>query len=226
MTAQSTKMAGYGGWSKLILEAVVFVVLTRSTHSFHAPSFPIGGIQSMWKIPCRPFLFEVWSEKSSPPFANKRVGKQKHGQLQEVSCRGQHVCAAAYIALPDLIGTQKLQHALLRRNIEFREIPCMEFQSDGDTLQEFLVQEKWQYIIVTAPESASILLNAWISAARPDLRVVCVGEATHGILSAGGLCPWNRASSSGKDLIANLPRIQKCATRPILLPVSAKATGG
>ena len=38
------------------------------------------------------------------------------------------------------------------------------------TQHKLMADEDWKYIFITAPESASILLEAWEAASKPDLR--------------------------------------------------------
>ena len=66
-----------------------------------------------------------------------------------------------YVALPDLIGRGRLEDALERRGILGKEIPCMAFKSTGAPISKLLTAEEWLFIIVTSPESASILVRAW-----------------------------------------------------------------
>ena len=132
-----------------------------------------------------------------------------------------------FVALPDLIGRAGLRDALSRRGIESREIPCMAFESTRAPLAQLLARQEWQYIVVTAPESASILLQAWVEAAKPDLNVACVGRETRQMLSEGGLRPLDFASTTGKELVATLPDAKGAASAgQVLLPVSVKATQG
>ena len=139
-----------------------------------------------------------------------------------------------YVALPDLIGRGRLEDALERRGILGKEIPCMAFQSTGAPIAKLLTAEEWLFIIVTSPESASILLRAWHDAGNPDIPVACVGAETRAILRQGGLFPLDvpirrqtqpgDGAGGGKELIAALPTIQgDPGVQRILLPVSVKA---
>ena len=139
-----------------------------------------------------------------------------------------------YVALPDLIGRGRLEDALERRGILGKEIPCMAFQSTGAPIAKLLTAEEWLFIIVTSPESASILVRAWHDAGNPDIPVACVGAETRAILRQGGLFPLDvpirrqtqpgDGAGGGKELIAALPTIQgDPGVQRILLPVSVKA---
>ena len=139
-----------------------------------------------------------------------------------------------YVALPDLIGRGRLEDALERRGILGKEIPCMAFQSTGAPIAKLLTAEEWLFIIVTSPQSASILVRAWHDAGNPDIPVACVGAETRAILRQGGLFPLDvpirrqtqpgDGAGGGKELIAALPTIQgDPGVQRILLPVSVKA---
>ena len=131
------------------------------------------------------------------------------------------------VALPDLIGHGRLRDELSRRGIESIDVPCMAFERTGAPLMAALAERDWQYVIVTAPESASVLLDAWGEAARPPLNVACVGQETRQMLRAAGLQPLDYASATGTELAASLPAAQGDAAAPqVLLPVSVKATRG
>ncbi len=131
------------------------------------------------------------------------------------------------VALPDLIGKGRLSDELSSRGIESIEVPCMAFERTGAPLAAALAERDWQYIIVTAPESAAVLLDAWCEAARPPLNVACVGQETRQILRAAGLQPLDYASATGTELAAALPAAQgDAAALQVLLPVSVKATQG
>ena len=137
------------------------------------------------------------------------------------------VSGGRHVALPDMIGRPGLRDALSRRGIESIQIPCMAFERTRAPLAQLLARQEWQYIVVTAPESASILLQAWVEAAKPDLNVACVGRETRQMLSEGGLRPLDFASTTGKELVATLPDAKGAASAgQVLLPVSVKATQG
>jgi len=106
------------------------------------------------------------------------------------------------------------------------EVPLIEFGSakDSDKLAPALRQEAWDWVVVTSPEAARVLVTAWWSAGRPKLRTAAVGGGTAKVLAAAGLAPaFTPSKAYGADLAAELPAAADAAAGRVLYPASARA---
>ena len=88
------------------------------------------------------------------------------------------------------------------------EVPLIEFGDAKDTkrLPEALRDEVWDWVVVTSPEAAKVLVTAWWTAGRKPLRTAAVGGGTAKVLAASGLAPaFTPSKAYGADLAAELP---------------------
>jgi uroporphyrinogen-III synthase len=128
-----------------------------------------------------------------------------------------------FVALPDLIGGGgSLARLLSERGVSAVEIPCIAFQPTDVGLDSIITEEDWEFVVISAPEAASIFAGAWVAAGRPAVAVACVGEKTRRELENRGLnsTAFAITAASGQDLAA---RARRTRTGRVLLPVSLRA---
>eukprot|EP00961_Rhodomonas_salina_P017118 230257-Rhodomonas_salina.1 len=126
-----------------------------------------------------------------------------------------------FVALPDLVGKGSLAQLLAERDICAKEIPCIAFQKTDTPLANML-EEEWELVVISAPEAASLFVEAWIAAGRPRTDVACVGKKTKKALADNGMdgALLVLSAASGKDLAATT---KPTKSRRVLLPVSVRA---
>ena len=121
----------------------------------------------------------------------------------------------------------KLQTLLEARGVPSVELPCIEFQSlpGADELPAKLTSGMYGWIIVTSPEAASVVLDAWTTCGRPALRVASVGAGTAKVLAAAGLpAEFVPSKATAKTLAAELPAPEaEGGASSVLYPASALA---
>lgn len=118
--------------------------------------------------------------------------------------------------------------------INIMEIPCIE-HTDGDDYNilksTILQQPQWDYIIVTSPEAASVLLSQWPYKTKDEVynhKIVAVGVATEQVLRAGGISvDFVPTKATAQTLIHELPFISSSNSSTgvchVLYPASARA---
>mmetsp|Transcript_16554 Transcript_16554/g.33452 ORF Transcript_16554/g.33452 Transcript_16554/m.33452 type:complete len:267 (-) Transcript_16554:62-862(-) len=121
----------------------------------------------------------------------------------------------------------KLQALLTARGVPSVELPCIEFQSlpGADELPAKLASGAYGWIVITSPEAASVLLDAWATCGRPPLRVASVGSGTASVLAAAGLpAEFVPSKATAKTLAAELPAAEaEGDAATVLFPASALA---
>lgn len=117
----------------------------------------------------------------------------------------------------------KLQALLEARGVPSVELPCIEFQSlpGADELPAMLTSDRFGWVVITSPEAASVLLEAWAACGRPALRVASVGAGTASVLANAGMPPeFLPSKATAKTLATELPVEGE---GPVLFPASALA---
>jgi uroporphyrinogen-III synthase len=117
----------------------------------------------------------------------------------------------------------KLQQAL--SSFATVELPCIAHADGPDlnSLPEKLRDESWDYVVVTSPEAAKVLAQAWstIPSDCPPPPVVAVGKATQETLERYGIqvC-FTPSKATAATLVVELPFQAPCR---VLYPASCKA---
>ncbi len=128
--------------------------------------------------------------------------------------------------MPTVVLTRERgKNAALRARLEALgiepfELPLLVHASgpDRDRLEAAL-REAWDWVVVTSPEGARVLLEAWAAVGRPGLRVAAVGAGTARVLEGAGLCPgFVPSRAKGAVLARELPGAGR-----VLYPASAIA---
>ena len=120
----------------------------------------------------------------------------------------------------------KLQALLESSGVPSVELPCIEFQPlpGADELPGKLASGMYGWIVITSPEAASVLIDAWATCGRPALRVASVGAGTAKVLAAAGLpAEFVASKATAKTLAAELPAEAEGGAAAVLFPASALA---
>lgn len=120
----------------------------------------------------------------------------------------------------------KMVAGLSALGIETIELPLIEHSHGPDRhlLVEALKTQTFQWVAVTSPESATVFLEGWEEAGRPEVRVAVVGTGTGDVLIAAGLNPKFTATKAiAKVMGAELP-LDSSSEPTVLYPASAKAS--
>lgn len=140
-------------------------------------------------------------------------------------------------SIPNVVVTRehgkngKLINALVEHGIHCLELPLIRHDDGPDLpkLPSLLADTKFDWIIITSPEAASVFLNAWRSAGSPPVRIGVVGSGTASIikeakqLSQPIEITFSPSKAIGKVLALELPKCgdSKCT---VLYPASVKAS--
>ena len=145
-----------------------------------------------------------------------RVSISSNHKLER-SC---NVLKAMKVALTREQGANDKLRELLE-GIDCYELPCIMFDkgADIDRLQGALTTH--DLIVITSPQAASVLLDTWIHAQKPEIKVVTVGSGSSKPLIAAGLVPLFEPSDSTAETLAEELPIHLGST--LLYPSSALA---
>ncbi|GAB0490047.1 hypothetical protein MMPV_001277 [Pyropia vietnamensis] len=109
---------------------------------------------------------------------------------------------------------EPLDALLTARSIPTVHLPCVA-RLDGPDLPDLPTAltsppqgESWAWVVVTSPEAASIVVDAYVAAGRPSPppRLAVVGDATGQVLAAAGLpVSFVPSVATGAVLVAELP---------------------
>eukprot|EP00472_Partenskyella_glossopodia_P002160 CAMPEP_0197526758 /NCGR_PEP_ID=MMETSP1318-20131121/19247_1 /TAXON_ID=552666 /ORGANISM="Partenskyella glossopodia, Strain RCC365" /LENGTH=273 /DNA_ID=CAMNT_0043081079 /DNA_START=38 /DNA_END=859 /DNA_ORIENTATION=+ len=119
---------------------------------------------------------------------------------------------------------EKLRKRLEERGVRVVELPCIMAQELGGAkeLPKLLKDEEWEWVVVTSPEGAKIIAQAWSSAGSPPLSVAAVGSATGKVLQKEGMSDiFVPSKAHGTTLSEELPA--PCKSGRILYAVSELA---
>ncbi|CAL4921149.1 unnamed protein product [Urochloa decumbens] len=139
---------------------------------------------------------------------------------------------------PDVVVTRergknaKLIAALEKHNIQSLELPLIKHVDgpDTDRLPDVLRNDKFDWIIITSPEAATVFLKGWKTAGSPKVRVTVVGAGTARVFDEVSQLDhqslevaFSPSKAMGKVLASELPRGSE-STCKVLYPASAKAS--
>mmetsp|Transcript_26018 Transcript_26018/g.71663 ORF Transcript_26018/g.71663 Transcript_26018/m.71663 type:complete len:320 (+) Transcript_26018:67-1026(+) len=129
----------------------------------------------------------------------------------------------------------KLQKALekdeeaAQLQINAMELPCIA-HADGpdlDNLRQSLTEQSWDYVAVTSPEAARVLIRGIQGDTQllQSIAVAAVGKATEKQLKDNNLnVAFTPSKAYAKNLVAELPATTGATTR-VLYPASCRAPG-
>ncbi|KAI8107154.1 hypothetical protein M9434_001799 [Picochlorum sp. BPE23] len=91
---------------------------------------------------------------------------------------------------PDVILTrEKGKNDIVRDLLEVRGIQCMEVPMvetekgpDAELLPRALQNERFDWVCITSPEAATVFIEGWKEAGKPDVRIAVVGKGTGKVL--------------------------------------------
>lgn len=113
----------------------------------------------------------------------------------------------------------------LTNQVDLLELPCIEHAigPDFDHLSSTLVSEQWDYVAITSPEAAKILVSAWDAVRENPPPVVAVGKATEKKLQDSGISVAFVPSKATAATLAKELKLIGEQTTSVLYPASAKA---
>lgn len=136
---------------------------------------------------------------------------------------------------------EPLDALLTARSIPTVHLPCVA-RLDGPDLPALPAAlasppQPWAWVVVTSPEAASIVVEAYAAAGRPSPppRLAAVGDATSRVLTAAGLpVSFVPSVATGAVLVAELPSppppalcdTPAAAAASVLYPASMRAGSG
>ena len=103
--------------------------------------------------------------------------------------------SAAAAPAPQVVLTRELgKNGKLLRTLRARGVACLELPlletaagPDRAALPAALLEQAFDWGCLTSPEAASVFMEGWRLAGRPEVRVAVVGEGTARILAAEGV---------------------------------------
>jgi uroporphyrinogen-III synthase len=106
------------------------------------------------------------------------------------------------------------------------ELPCVRSVPGPDraALGDALRSRDWSWVMVTSPEAAAVLCDAWNAVGCPELRAAAVGDATASALQAHGITvDFVPRKATGKSLVDELEGASR-AGEHVLYPASLLAS--
>jgi uroporphyrinogen-III synthase len=123
----------------------------------------------------------------------------------------------------------KVKEMLDKLGVQSVEVPMVETTPgpDVDRLPAILQNTEFDWIAITSPEAASVFIEGWKAAGKPDVRIGVVGKGTGNVLEATNeptLKPqFTPSIANAEHMGPELPRIEG-GTNVVLYPSSAKAS--
>lgn len=120
----------------------------------------------------------------------------------------------------------KLRAALEPHGIRCVEVPMVETRPGPQRgqLVDAIRAADWAYVVVTSPEAAAVLLEAWTDAGKPPLRTAAVGKGTADILGDALPPVFMPSKATGAVLADELPLpTNEGESFRVLYPCSLKA---
>jgi len=114
----------------------------------------------------------------------------------------------------------------LINQIDMLELPCIEHAvgPDYDRLSSTLISEQWDYIAITSPEAANVLVSAWDAVRGNPPPVAAVGKATEEKLKSSGIpVTFVPSKATAATLAKELELLDGERPTSVLYPASAKA---
>lgn len=136
---------------------------------------------------------------------------------------------------PDVVLTRekgkndKVRKLLEDRGIHCLEVPMVETEQgpDFDQLPHVLQTETFDWVCITSPEAASVFIQGWKEAGKPNVTIAVVGNGTGRVLEATReptLQPqFTPSVANAEHFGPELPKIPQ-GNDTILYPSSAKAS--
>ena len=159
-------------------------------------------------------LPSLWHSKSSQPKASRII----------------LTMSVTKVALTREAGKNgKLAELLEAEGLATVEIPCIAHSvgADRDRLPTVLKEDAFDYVVVTSPEAAAVLLEGWKQAGSPPIRVASIGESTSTALHKGGIeVAFEPSKATAKTLAQELPEARSVTEgggSRVLYPASARA---
>ncbi|KAL7542346.1 hypothetical protein ACHAXR_012535, partial [Thalassiosira sp. AJA248-18] len=115
--------------------------------------------------------------------------------------------------------------------VQIHELPCIE-HADGPDIEKLsptLGSSQFDYVAITSPEAAKVMVSAWIEAGRPKLGMVAaVGIATQEALKQFGIdVAFVPSKATAATLVKELPpsdsAVEEGRDTTVFYPASAKA---
>lgn len=137
-------------------------------------------------------------------------------------------------SMPQVVLTREagkndaLNRKLVAKGISCLEMPLLETVDGPDRhlLPHVLKDEVFDWVCVTSPEAASVLMQGWIAAGKPKIRVAVVGAGTAAVFEKAGateLFPdFIPSVANAEHFGPELPRISNGSDK-VLYPASNKA---
>lgn len=123
----------------------------------------------------------------------------------------------------------KVKMLLEDRGVHCLEVPMVETEQgpDFDRLSHVLQMEEFDWVCITSPEAASVFIQGWELAGKPDVNIAVVGKGTGKIFEATGetkLQPqFTPTVANAEHFAPELPKLPK-GSNTVLYPSSAKAS--
>jgi len=94
----------------------------------------------------------------------------------------------------------------------------------SEKLPQVLVDRRFQWVVLTSPEAATVFLDGWRSAGQPKVSVAVVGAGTGEALRGTGLeIGFTPSKANAEAFAPELPMREGCG-RAVLYPASARAS--
>jgi uroporphyrinogen-III synthase len=148
-------------------------------------------------------------------------------------CVGLFVCFSSHG--PEVVLTRergkndKVKLLLEEKGVHCLEIPMVETKEgpDFDQLPTLLMTQRFDWVCITSPEAASVFIEGWKKAGKPQVRIAVVGKGTGRVLEATQepiLEPkFTPSVANAEHFGPELPTIPG-GNNTVLYPSSAKAS--
>jgi len=114
----------------------------------------------------------------------------------------------------------------LQNQIDLLELPCIEHAEgpDYNRLSSTLASKQWDYVAITSPEAANVLVSVWDDVRANPPPVVAVGKATKEKLKDAGIpVTFVPSKATAATLAKELELLDGEQPTSVLYPASAKA---
>ena len=121
----------------------------------------------------------------------------------------------------------ELSSILRKHGIFTIDLPCLIHDRGPDRAQLLptLLEGGWEFIVVTSPHSAQIILSTWKEACCPPINVVALGRGTSAVFDGSGIDVfWQPTVATTKQLISQFPQQKGRAGSRVLYPTTTRAS--
>jgi len=136
-------------------------------------------------------------------------------------------CSSVRVLLTREAGkNEKMASGLSKLGVQCIELPLIEHSEGPDRhlLPKALKSSAYDWVAISSPEAATVFLEAWNEAGKPNVRIAVVGSGTGEVLNAAGMVPeFTATKATGKVMGAELPMVPG-GKATVLYPSSAKAS--